>query len=175
MSMIDDGWQGILDRGEKLVWQGRPSAALRLAWRTPFEGLMAAFFVGFSLFWMHGASQAGGDFWMFGLIFFAVGVYQLIGVHFWTAYVRAGTTYTLTDRRALVATARLGRRDLKSYPITATTELVLKDGMPGSVFFATTTRFYGRGGSTSYPVGFDFIEDARAVYQRMLSVQQGKA
>jgi hypothetical protein len=167
-------WQGLLDHDEGILWQGRPSGTIRLEFRSPFEPIFFTFFTGFSIFWMHGASKAPGHFWMFGLLFFAVGCYNLIGVHFWRAFARSQSHYTLTSKRALIATNILGRRKLTSYPITPGTTLEFVDGKLGSVFFAKE-ELRGRNGTTTVPIGFELIEDARAVsalFRKMQGMQE---
>jgi hypothetical protein len=167
-------WAGILDPGEEIVWQGQPAPRLRMEFRTPFEPLFFTFFTGFSIFWMAMASQGGGFFWTFGLLFFFVGTYNLVGQHFWKRYLRSRTFYTLTSRRALIATNVWSKRTLNSFPITKDTNVQLSDGEPGSVYFATETTSNRNGGVTQTRIGFDLIEDCRSVYAMIREVQNGK-
>lgn len=168
---IDSAWQGILDPGEQILWQGQPASRLRLEFRSPFEPLFFLFFTGFSAFWMAMASRAGGLFWTFGLLFFFIGSYSLVGQHFWKRHERARTFYTLTDRRAFIATETFGKRKLTSYPITPGTIVELADGKPGSVFFATETVKDSEGGVTQTKIGFELVEDYRSVYARIREIQ----
>ena len=171
MSNVADEWKGLLTPGEEIVWQGRPSSGLRIEFRSPFEPLFFLFFTGFSIFWMVGASAAGGWFWTFGLLFFFVGSYNLIGAHFWKAYVRSRTHYTLTNKRAFIATDVLGHRNLSNYPISAHTTLSFKEGKLASIYFAEKTSGIGDQRQT-FKVGFEQIKDARDVYALMLSAQE---
>lgn len=164
-------WAGILDQDERILWQGQPVDRLRIEFGTPFEPLFFTFFTGFSVFWMVMASRAGGLFWTFGLLFFVVGSYSLFGQHFWKRHVRARTFYTLTDRRALIATEVWGRRSLKSYPIGKDTIVELTDGAPGSVFFATETKTDSDGDTTHSRIGFELVEDCRSVYAQIRQIQ----
>lgn len=168
---IDPAWQGILDPGESILWQGQPADRLRLEFRNAFEPLFFTFFTGFSIFWMWGASQAGGFFWTFGLLFFFVGSYSLVAQHFWKRHVRSRTFYTLTDQRAFIATETFGRRTLKSYPITRGTTVELSDGAPGSIFFATETVKDAEGGTTITRIGFELVNDFRSVYALIRQIQ----
>ncbi len=120
---------------------------------------------------MWGASQAGGYFWTFGLLFFFVGSFGLVGNHFWRAYARSRTFYTLTDRRALVATLIGGKRTLQSYPINTATVIDLVDGTPGSVYFAAQSTTDSNGNTTQSRIGFEMIDDCRSVYARLREVQ----
>jgi hypothetical protein len=167
----DAAWQGILDPGESILWQGQPAPRLRLEFRSPFEPLFFIFFTGFSIFWMVMASQAGGFFWMFGLLFFFVGSFALVGQHFWKRYERSRTFYTLTDRRAFIATQTFGTRKLRSYPITPATVVELADGDPGSIFFATETSTDSDGDVTRTKIGFELVEGHRSVYARIREIQ----
>ncbi len=168
------GWEGILDEDEEIRWQGQPDGAFHLDMRQPAGIVMGVFFMGFSLFWINIASMGGGYFWMFGLLFFGMGFYNAIGVHFWKTYVRRTTHYTLTDKRAFIATQPLGKRSLKSYPITKDTPLELEGSYPVTITFASETR---RGNKSSYEVkiGFERIYNSQKVYALMRDIQKEAA
>jgi multisubunit Na+/H+ antiporter MnhC subunit len=153
-------WRGILDENESILWQGKPSDKLRLEFRSPLEPLSLVFFIGFSVLWM-------GE-----LFFFFFCAFGFFGVYFWQAYVRTKTHLTLTDNRAIIATAVMGKRTLKSYPITRTTELEFVDGPLGSIFFAKET-IEDLESTIVYPIGFESIENAREVFALFRKVQQG--
>lgn len=169
-----DEWAGLLDEGEEILWQGRPEHRLRLEFKSPLEAVIAIVFVGFSIFWMNGAAQSGGYFWTFGLLFFAVGLYQLVGQHIWAAMERRRTFYTLTNRRAIIAkTSVTGTRRLKSYPIGPGTRVTLEEAHGlGSVHFATQTRTNSKGHETTRDIGFELLPDAREVLGMMRGLQQ---
>ncbi|MBV0910839.1 aspartate carbamoyltransferase catalytic subunit [Anianabacter salinae] len=172
---VPDGWQGILDPGERILWQARPDA--RLVWRArdlPLIGF-GIVFAGFALFWMIMAASAGGFMWMFGLIHFSVGVGLVLTPTVFSAYRRARTWYTLTDKRAFIASELPIRgRKLDSYPIARDTVLTLEDGTPGDVWFASTYR-RTKNGSREVKIGFERIDDPRAVYALMRRIQRGEA
>ena len=168
----DSGWQDILDSDEKILWQGRPDG--KVAWKIGhfFTILFGFVFAGFALFWMIMASQAGGGFWMFGLIHFFAGIAIAFGPPFWSAWTRRHTWYTLTDRRAFIATdVPMRGRKLKSYPIDSSTKITHEAGAPGSIFFASE---YRRGKNSSYevPIGFERINDDQAVARQIRDVQR---
>jgi hypothetical protein len=168
-----DDWAGILAPDEHILWQGRPSPKLRLEFRSPIEPLFFTFFTGFSVFWMVMASKAGGFFWVFGLLFFAVGSYNLLFQHFWKAYLRTKMHYSLSNQRAFIATRFLGKQSLKTYPITPHVSIELQDGPFGAVMFASETK---RGKRSSYevPIGFEMIPNAREVYRKIVQIQMAK-
>lgn len=171
MNGIPEGWDGILDDGERILWQGRPDGAITLRAQNLIVMVFGLVFAGFALFWMIMASQTGGLFWMFGLVHFSVGAGIVFGAVGWNAFRRRRSWYTLTDRRAFVATdlPLMGRR-LKSYPITADTVLVFEDGPLATVNFASATR-RGKSGTYQVPVGFERIAEGREVYRMMRDIQ----
>ena len=169
-------WQGILDADEKIVWQSSPVAGVTFkADSGPMGVLMGVFFMGFSLFWMSQAMRAPGVFWMFGLIFFAVGFYNAIGCHFWYAFVRSRTFYTLTSKRAFIATnIPIKGRSLKSYPINETTVLEFDGSEPATINFAKEERSGSKGSVRTVTIGFERINDGRKVMGLMRSIQTGE-
>lgn len=168
--MTTSGWEGILDQNERILWQGRPDGRVVLRLSKIFQMIFGLFFAGFALFWMFLAAQAGGIFWMFGLLHFFVGIGISFGAVFADAWRRRHTWYTLTDRRAFVATDKpLKGRILKDYPITADTRLSFVEGPPDSVHF-TQRRTKNKG---SEPTGFDRIDDGKEVYRLMRDIQRG--
>ena len=132
-----DPWKNLLATDEEILWQGAPKSRVRLEWESPLAPFIYLSFTGFSVLWMVGESKTRLDFWAFGLMFFFVGSYGLVGVHFWKAYVRSRQHYTLTNQRAMIGTDMLGRRTLQSYPITKSTEIDFADNdSTGDIYFA---------------------------------------
>lgn len=176
MSTAPAGWDGILDEGERIVWQGRPDPSFHLSIGTVFIAVFGLFFAGFALFWMVMASRAGGVFWMFGLIHFSAGVGIIFFGTYWDTLRRRGTWYTLTDRRAFIATNLpfKGKR-LQSYPITAETALDFTAGPQATIHFAREERRGNKGRRYTVPVGFERIADGDAVYRLFRKVQEGSA
>ena len=169
---MSDGWEGILDKGETILWQGRPDGAIVFTFTNAFTSLFGVAFAGFALFWMIMASQAGGGFWMFGLIHFSVGIGLAIGPIGWSAWRRRRTWYTLTDRRAFIATNMAVRgKSLDSYPITDDTVLTLEQGPPDNLFFATRTK-PTKNGTRTVKLGFERIDQGREVYRMMRDIQE---
>jgi hypothetical protein len=166
------GWDGILDANEAILWQGRPNGDL--VWK-PGNWVTMVFgvaFAGFALFWMIMAAQAGGLFWAFGLIHFFVGLGIAIGPPFWNAWRRRHTWYTLTDRRAFIATDMplVGRR-LKSYPVTDETVLEFTPEEPATIFFAHEYK-RGKNGSYRVGIGFERIDDGHDVFAKFRKIQK---
>lgn len=166
------GWEGILDKDEKILWQGRPDAAVKLRLSKLAGATFGIFFAGFAAFWMIMAAQGGGFFWMFGLLHFAVGVGVAAAALFGSAWRRRYSWYTLTDRRAFIATALpLRARSLKSYPITRDTVLNFDGGDPATIHFNHELR-RRKNGSEKVAVGFERIAHGSEVYRMMRGIQE---
>ena len=166
------GWEGILDTGETILWQGRPDGKIVLRPANTATFVFGLAFAGFALFWMIMASTAGGFFWAFGLIHFSVGLGLSFGAIFWGVFVRRHTWYTLTDRRAFIATdLPIGGRSLKSYPITDDTVLDFAPGDPGSIWFDEEVR-RSKNTTTRKKIGFERIEDGEKVYRMFRDIQE---
>jgi hypothetical protein len=167
-----DGWEGILDADEDIIWQGRPDSKIAWGASNIFTLIFGLFFAGFALFWMVMASMAGGFFWMFGLIHFTVGIGIAFGTLFYSAYKRRQSWYTLTNKRAFIASnlPLLGKK-LKSYPITADPRLEIVEGTPASILFATEMH-RTKNGTTTVKLGFERIENGREVYAKFREVQK---
>ncbi|MDF0601059.1 aspartate carbamoyltransferase catalytic subunit [Psychromarinibacter sp. C21-152] len=172
---VPAGWEGILDAGERILWQGRPGTSV--VWKAShiLTSLFGVVFAGFAVFWMVMASQAPGGFWMFGLIHFAVGVGLAIGPPVWSAWTRRHTWYTLTDRRAFIATdLPLQGRKLKSYEIGPDTTIDYEAGERSNIYFAHEYK-RTKNGSRRVPIGFERIPDGAEVYRLIRQVQSRKA
>ncbi|WP_323037846.1 hypothetical protein [Pararhodobacter sp.] len=200
MSTTQSGWDGILDDGETILWQGRPDSVIVWKDLLSFESLFGVFFAGFALFWITAATfmtagqpsfQGSGGidtvfkvFPLFGLPFLAVGLYMVVGRIFWDAYQRGRTWYTLTDRAAYIARDVLGRRTLKRYGTDDMDAPALQDDTPGSVMFAEEISTYHTSSRSSFSqgrrsrtrtqrkaIGFHRIPDARAVYRLIVDLR----
>ncbi|PSL20990.1 aspartate carbamoyltransferase catalytic subunit [Shimia abyssi] len=168
---MTDGWDGILDPDEEILWQGRPDGAIVFSVDRIIPFVFGLFFAGFALFWMIMAAQAGGFFWMFGLLHFGVGISFSIGPILWSAYRRRNSWYTLTNRRAFIATNLAIRgKSLDSYPITGSTILEIVDGPMPSLWFASRPK-RSKHGTRNIKIGFERIAQARDVYRVMRDIQ----
>lgn len=170
--MTEAGWEGILDHGEKILWQGRPDGKIVWTGSNIIMAIFGLFFAAFAVFWMVLAASAGGFFWMFGLIHFGVGLGIGIGAVVFSAYKRRHSWYTLTDRRAFIATELpIKGKSLKSYPIDDDTVLEFIDQDPATIYFATERK---RGKNSTYTVniGFERVENGREVYGLFRQLQK---
>ena len=163
------GWEGILDEDEHIMWQGRPDTRIAFRWANTFMVVFGLFFSGFALFWMIMAAQAGGAFWMFGLLHFGVGMSMVVGAIYADAWRRRHTWYTLTDKRAFVATdIPFKGKKLEDYDINASMRIHFVEGPPDSIHFTTRKG----ANNTRRPTGFDRINDGKEVYRIMRDIQR---
>lgn len=166
-----DEWRDYLLPDESIVWQGRPGTMLRVRPRDLFQMLFGAAFTVFALFWMIGASQAGGHFWMFGLLHFGAGLALTLMPLLAGPFMRRRSFYTLTTQRALIASDMpLWGRRLDAYPLKQMGEMRLEPGKRGSVWFAERP---GNWALRTAPaqIGFEFIADAAQVFSWMAQLQ----
>ncbi len=162
-----DGWDGILQDGERIVWQGRPDTAVALSVRSMGMAVIGFIFAGFSIFWMAGAAAAGEPYWWLGFVHFFVGDGIILYALFWSSFVRARSWYTLTNQRAFIATdLPLRGRRLDDYPIEPDMPLGWGDGTLGTVWFGFD-KHQARVGRRARQIGFERIADAKEVYAMM--------
>lgn len=175
-----EGWEGFLETGETVLWQGRSAGRVTFRGADPRQMLLGLAFFGFALFWTFTAFNAARgsnnpmEFLLpvFGLPFIVIGLRLSGGIEFWRAFVRRNSWYTLTSRRALVATRVLGRRALRSWPITSRTVIDLEQGPPDSIWFAEHRHRAGLS-QKARRIGFEQINDGREVLRLMRQVQRG--
>lgn len=171
---MSDGWDGILDDDEVILWQGRPDGAVHFDFSDPMKHVMGVFFIAFSVIWMYGAAKNGGFFWIFGLTFLGTGLFNAGGRHFWKAYMLQNTHYSLSSKRAYIATDILGKKALKTYLIAADTSLEFYDGNTQTIIFSKTTR-RGKNGNRTTSIGFERIQGGRKLLKLMHDMQQAQA
>lgn len=166
-----ESWDGILMPGETILWQGRPDDTLQFGVKQIGAALFGCAFAGFAAVWMALAATAGGYFWTFGLIHFSVGVAMIFGAFLYAPWRRRHTWYTLTNRRAFIATDMpLAGRKLKSWPIDSDSPLSLTPGDPATVTFAQEFR-QSKNGTSVVPIGFERIPDGGDVYRLITDIR----
>lgn len=169
----DNSWDGILEPGEDILWQGQPDGGFRLIWFDIVPGAFGGLFALFSLFWMVMAGQAGGLFWMVGLIHFSVGIGLMVGRPVASWWMRRHSFYSLSNRRAFIASDYPFKgRVLKSWPITAESTISLSEGKTDTVLFATERRRRHKGGSYTVKIGFEGIHEGRKVLALLHAIQR---
>lgn len=137
------GWDGFLDDGEHVLWQGRPDPGIEWGQALSAQSLFGIVFTAFSLFWMGaaaamtwGAGNAPGIFILFplfGLPFLLVGLFMAGGHLVWAAYLRRSTVYSVTTRQVFIARDTGAGRTLEAIRIADITDMALEGGDPGTV------------------------------------------
>ena len=175
-------WQGLLAQDEVLLWQGRPQ--VRYDWtllihkNTP-KGLFIALF---AAAWIGLALSVTGDneapllmrflFHLIGLPILWKGLQTAFGPSVRSYHRLKGSTYSLTNRSAFIATSIGGKRQLERFDLhDGTLTPSLEEGDPGSVWFITRSKPDGTwqiGASATEQIGFERIPEARQVYRMML-------
>lgn len=172
MSDADD-WDHLLDPDEHIVWQGQPSGKVRLEFDSVFGVIFMAIWSGIpALMILTNPSTA---LLVVPTFFVCIGLYYFVGQHFWAAFQRRRTFYTLTNKRAFIGQRGLSGRTLDSFPITPDTALQLDEGRASAVWFATKTGQRLLSNRREHPVGFERLSDPRAVYQLLRQTQRGAA
>ncbi|MDO5642164.1 MAG: hypothetical protein Q4G26_07220 [Paracoccus sp. (in: a-proteobacteria)] len=173
MSDTDDtlitpaGWQHILQPDEVILWQGRPDFGLqaRLARLTntqsPHLGLIGTVCLvsaGFLMLF---------NWFLFGVVFLFAGALAMERrQHARLPSLREPAWYTLTNRRAIIATQPPKKpRQLASYPLDASMMVELWPDKPPSILFGPEL---GRAGTRP---GFRYIPDAEQVMQMIRDIQ----
>ena len=165
------GWRGILMPGEEILWQGRPDPSFQFGIKQVGAAAFGMVFAGFALFWMIMASMAGGYFWTFGLIHFSVGVAMIFGAFLYAPWRRRHTWYTLTSRRAFIATDMpMAGRKLKSWPIDGDSPISYETGDLMTIRFAKDFK-QTKNGTREIPIGFERIEDGDTVYRMITDIR----
>jgi hypothetical protein len=128
--------QPYLAADERIVWTGRPPAGLMLTGQDVFLIPFSLLWGGFAIFWEVGASAAGGGifFALWGIPFVMMGIYMIVGRFFVDAWLRKGTVYGLTGRRALVLRSRPGER-LNATPTGGSVRVAGRKGEEGTLEF----------------------------------------
>lgn len=167
-------FEGVLERGEKLLWTGRPRQGTFLMPLNPKSTLvtgtaaimsllfavLAYLLVYNFLYRMIGAA--------FGLLFFAVCAYATFNQVGGGFLARQKAYYAITNRRAL-ALFQHRVPALVAVDVSNPVRLRMSRGGRGTIFFGEgIMTFIGiehvRGGTKPFELAFEDIEDAQAVY-----------
>jgi hypothetical protein len=165
---IAESLHSVLERGERLLWSGRPRQGMMLrssdAGFVPFSLLWC----GFAVYWEYIAFSRGAPafFLLWGVPFILVGLHIVLGRFIVDALLRTRTIYAVTDRRVLIITQFLRRRR-RVLTLEGLSEIDIDDrpGGRGTLSFGRGGGFAGgpvfRGwpGSARYlPPAFEEIE-----------------
>ena len=165
----DNSWDGILDAGERVVWQGSPTGRLRLEFRSVFHVIFMAFWGAIPTAMV--IANPAALFLIVPAVFMGITLWFFVGQHFWAAHRRRNTFYTLTDRRLFVATSTLGKRKLESIPITRDLVIELDDKPEGNIWLEDGARTGVYVNGTKKKRGLEQLADARDAYRHLRAVQ----
>ena len=172
-----------LQGGEQLLWAGEPDPKVRFTKADTFLVPFSILWAGFAVLWEIAASSSGGPvgFSLFGIPFVALGCYITFGRFIVKARRKRGTTYVLTDYRALVlgsgghiaetqwrnAPKQISRhRDGRHVDVTFDTppSSSLLAGSRATIYANSGMEFFTRG---PMGVGFFDVEDGKALLAAM--------
>ena len=125
--------QSELMSGESLLWCGRPKQGVAFSQSDALLIPFSVVWAGFAVFWTYGASRARapGPFWMFGLIFVAVGLYFVFGRFIADAVTRSKTCYGVTSDRILIISELFGHR-VKSLNLRTLSDVTFTNNSSGA-------------------------------------------
>jgi len=131
---------------------------------------------GYALWWAIMVAQDGGNFWRYGLIHLAIGLYFSLGTLIWEQMKTRRVWYTVTNQRALIATnLPLRGHRLRSYEITPDTRLLYTPGKPATIHFASEIRGRRDRSLVTIHTGFERIMDGQAAFHALRDIQQAGA
>jgi len=170
-----------LGSNEKVIWAARPVSLIQHAQSATTTAIFGIPFLGFSLFWIWGASEPlreGIDLGITGFEYFfpAFGVpFVLVGLGLilspvWKAIKASKTIYALTNER-LVIMETFPKKSFKSWDIKRIKSLT-RTGPPegpGSLFFAEE-RVENSHGSYQVKIGFLGIHRPRDIEEKLRSM-----
>jgi hypothetical protein len=166
-------WEGILAPDEQIEWQGAPVQGFFWEFgRRETLASIAAAAGGITLF-AFTLGSANGTLGNAVMVFLAWGVIAAVVYHARSLWNRRRTFYTLTNKRAFIATWHFGVQTLRAYPIATMRPLRLVDTRPGDVYFDHDTvqqkdRSTGTWETHIVEVGFLHLADPREVHGHLL-------
>jgi hypothetical protein len=170
----DGSWDGILQPGETMEWQGAPVQSLRWELNTPQALSFVVFGAsGVAFFGMiySKRSESIGNVMLVWLAWLAI---LTVVYHAWSFWNRRRTFYSLTNKRAFIATRHFGVLRLKAFQIAETSVLRLVDTDPGHVFIArewvtVRNRTTGYNERKQVDVGFMNIREPKKIFEMLVS------
>jgi hypothetical protein len=174
--MAEADIQGRLLPGERIQWTGAPPGGILLtqgdALRIPFSLMWG----GFAIFWEWSVLHTGHapDFFaLWGIPFVLVGLYLIVGRFFADAWIRASTSYAVTNQRVLILRTAPTFK-FTAYAVDRLPELSLEERADGrgTIRFQPQLPMWGNRGWSSWtpstdPAQFLLIPDARNVFDRI--------
>jgi len=160
-----------LERGEKLLWSGRPRQGLMLRGSDLFVIPFSLVWCGFAVFWETMVATTGAPKFMllWGGMFVVIGLYMVVGRFFADSMARARTYYALTNKRVLIVGGLL-RQNVRSLLLRGLAEMNVSEGRNGRgtitfgpVGFQTSMGRGWPGANRAAPPAFEGIEEVDRV------------
>ena len=172
-----------LASGERLLWSGRPQQGVVFRRTDLFLVPFSLLWCGFAVFWEATVltSKAPLLFRLWGIPFVLVGLYMVFGRFVVEASQRGKTVYGLTDQNVIIVSG-LRTRNVKRLNLRTLSDVSLEERTErrGTITFGPTPPSYAWFGGGSWPgmgrttvPSFDLIENARVVYDLILTTQRG--
>ena len=119
-----------------MLWEGAPDPSVVFSKQDFFLIPFSLLWGGFAIFWEIGVSASGWGFGtIWGIPFVLVGLYLIVGRFFYKRWDRRNTSYVLTDRRAVIVSAK-GRRVLDADVRSAHMQVERGPGSRGSAIWS---------------------------------------
>jgi hypothetical protein len=171
----EGSWDGILKPGEVMRWQGSPVQSVH--WELKTRESIGFVLLGASGIALLGASRQpeGLTYAKFVLIWLAWVAILTVAYHAYSFWNRRRTFYSVTNRRAFIATRHFGVYNLKAYQTAETSVLRLVDTNPGSVYIARERvrewdSYLRQYVDRHIDVGFMNIREPRKVYDLLIAL-----
>ena len=170
-----------LSKDETLLWTGKPRIGIVFRVADIFMIPFSILWCGFAIFWVIGASQAGGIFALFGIPFVVVGLIFVFGRFIIDSKQRNCTTYGLTNNRVLIKSGVFSK-NVKSLNIKTLSdvELTEKGDGTGTISIGPKNPFMFLGNGMNWWPGMkmnpqlEMIQNARKVYNQIIEIQNEK-
>jgi hypothetical protein len=162
---VQEQLRGEIGPNERLVWSGQPLPGVRFTASDAFIIPFSVVWGGFAFYWEYSVWHIGAPlvFRLWGIPFVLIGIHITVGRFFTDAMTRAKTVYALTDQRAVIIVSFLGHR-VRSVDLAATPEIALSG-------HTITLGRANRGRNQQRPPQFEFLPDARVVYEQIIALQ----
>lgn len=172
--------------GETIRWTGRPNPTIIFHTEDAYMIPITLFWGGFAIFWFLGASgiwdvfsnRLNPVFHWFGIIwgtpFVLVGQYLIWGRFLYDRWRKGRTYYAITNRRALIVEDGLRGRNVTAAnfdTLPTINKKVRSDGIGRIAFGGPVTGQWRSRYSGPRPPTFDDIDNADAIYQIAISMQ----
>jgi hypothetical protein len=168
-----------LNHSESLLWTGQPKKGIIFRASDVFMIPFSIFWCGFAIFWMIGASSAGGVFALFGVPFVLIGLFMVFGRFIMDAAQRANTIYGLTEDRIIIKSG-IRNKSIQSVNIKTLTDVEITEKTDGSgtINIGPKNPYNAWGSSMNWWPGvpvtpmLEFIPHARKVYNQIVELQR---